>query len=107
MAITRWMSWEGGVDLCGSTAPGMATPNVIVHVGRAVQTPAGSASSGLILYAPDPGAPPEVFGFVTTDERVGRYFGPNLFADTPFEKAPVLIAASSRRVSRRSDRPNS
>ena len=91
MAITRWMSWEGGVDLCGATAPGMAAPNVIVHVGRVVQTPAGSASSAMIFFAPDPAKPPEFFAFVSTDEKVGRYFGPNVFAGTPFEKAPVLI----------------
>jgi len=91
MAITRWMSWEGGVDLCGATSPGIATSNVVVHVGRVVQTPAGSASSALILFAPDPAKAPDFLAFVTTDEKVGRYLGPNIFAGTPFEKAPVVI----------------
>ena len=31
-------------------------------------------------------------GFVSTDETVGKYFGPHIFADTPFENAPVLKA---------------
>jgi hypothetical protein len=31
-------------------------------------------------------------GFVSTNNTVGSYFGPNIFAGTPFEKAPVLNA---------------
>jgi hypothetical protein len=31
-------------------------------------------------------------GFVSTDATVGAYFGPNIFAGTPFEQAPVLNA---------------
>ena len=29
-------------------------------------------------------------GFVSTDPQVGAYFGPHIFAGTPFEQAPVL-----------------
>jgi hypothetical protein len=32
MAMTQWMSWEGGVDLVAMTLPGLEMPNVIVHV---------------------------------------------------------------------------
>ena len=32
-------------------------------------------------------------GFVSHDDtKVGQYFGPNIFADTPFQNAPVLRA---------------
>ena len=34
MAITRWMSWEAGVDLVAGTQAGLAMPNVIVLVAR-------------------------------------------------------------------------
>lgn len=30
------MAWEGGVDLVALTLPGLAIPNVIVHVARQV-----------------------------------------------------------------------
>lgn len=86
------MSWEAGVDLVAATQPQLAMPNVIVHVARLVHTPVGSAPAGLIFYQPDPAAPPAVMGFVSPDENVGRYFGPNIFAGTPFEGAPVLKA---------------
>lgn len=66
-------------------------PNVIVHVARMVHTPAGSAPGGIVFWQPDPAAPPVVAGFVSTDPKVGAYFGPNIFAGTPFESAPVLI----------------
>jgi len=49
MAVTQWMSWEGGVDLIAVTAPDVAMPNVIVHVARMVHTPVGSAPC--CLYA--------------------------------------------------------
>jgi len=91
--VTKWMSWEGGVDLVAVTSPDLQMPNVIVHLGRMVSTPVGSAPSGMILWQPDPNALPAVFGFVGTDETVGKYFGPNIFAGTPFENAPVLNAA--------------
>ena len=90
--VTNWMSWEGGVDLAALTSPDLQMPNVIVHLGRMVSTPAGSAPSGMIFWQPDPNAMPAVFGFVSTDEKVGSYFGPKIFAGTPFENAPVLKA---------------
>ncbi len=93
MAIKRWMSWEGGVDLCAATKPGLAMPNILLHVGRMVHTPVGSAPGGMLLWHPDPNAPPALVGFFSTSERVGRWFGPNVFAGTPFEGAPYLKAA--------------
>jgi len=90
--VTKWMSWETGVDLVAVTSPDLQMPNVIVHLGRMVNTPVGSASSGMIFWQPDTNAAPVVMGFVSTDATVGAYFGPNIFADTPFEGAPVLDA---------------
>lgn len=91
--VSKWMSWEGGIDLVAVTSPELQMPNVIVHLGRMVNTPVGNAPSGMILWAPEPGAMPAVMGFVSTDETVGKYFGPNIFAGTPFEQAPVLQAS--------------
>jgi hypothetical protein len=91
-AISKWMNWEGGVDLVGATTEGLAMPNVIVHIARLVHTPIGSAPSGLIFWQPDPNAAPLVMGYVSTDPTIGAYFGPNIFAGTPFELAPVLKA---------------
>jgi hypothetical protein len=91
--VTKWMSWEGGVDLVAVTSPDLQMPNVIVHLGRMVNTPVGSAPSGMIFWQPDTNAAPVVMGFVSSDATVGAYFGPNIFADTPFEMAPVLDAA--------------
>lgn len=91
--VQRWMSWEGGVDLVALTKPGLAMPNVIVHVARIVHTPVGSAPAGMILWQPDPAAAPAVMGFISSDLNVARYFGPNIFAGTPFEQAPALQAA--------------
>ena len=90
--VSKWMSWEGGIDLTAVTSPDLQMPNVIVHLGRMVSTPVGSAASGMVLYQPDPNANPVVMGFVSTNEEVGKYFGPNIFAGTPFEQAPVLTA---------------
>jgi hypothetical protein len=92
MAYTKWMNWEGGVDLVGATQAGLAMPNLIVHVARLVHTPIGSAPSGLIFWQPDPSAAPLVMGYVCTDPTIGAYYGPNIFAGTPFEQAPVLKA---------------
>jgi hypothetical protein len=89
--IENYMSWEGGVDLIG-LCNGASEPNVIVHVARMVHTPAGSAPAGMILFQPDPTGPPEIMGFVSSDPQVGAYFGPKIFAGTPFENAPVLDA---------------
>jgi len=41
----------------------------------------------MILYAPH-GMPPLAMGFIAGDPKVGAYFGPNIFAGTPFENAP-------------------
>lgn len=92
MQVTNWMSWEGGVDLVASTIAGAEQPNVIVHIARLVHTPLGSAASGMVFYQPDPSAAPLFMGFVSTDPQIGAYFGPNIFAGTPFESAPVLPA---------------
>ena len=88
--VTKWMSWEGGIDLVAITSPDLQMPNVIVHLGGMVNTPVGNAASGMILWQPDPAARAGVMGFVSTDKKVGEYFGPNIFAGTPFEQAPVL-----------------
>lgn len=90
--VTKWMSWEGGVDLVAVTSPDLQMPNVIVHLGRMVNTPVGNAPSGMIFWQPDTNAAPLVMGFVSSDPNVGAYFGPNIFAGTPFEQAPVLDA---------------
>ena len=91
-SVTKWMSWEAGIDLVAVTSPDLQMPNVIVHLGRMVNTPAGSCPSGMIFWQPDTNANPLVFGFVGTNAKVGAYFGPNIFAGTPFEAAPVLDA---------------
>lgn len=90
MSVTKWMSWEGGVDLVGLSNENVAMPNVIVHVARMVNTPLGSAPSGMILLPDETGAP-KVMGFVSADKTVGDYFGANIFAGTPFESAPTII----------------
>lgn len=90
--VSKWMSWEGGVDLVAVTSPDLQMPNVIIHLGRMVNTPVGTAASGMILWQPDTDAMPAVMGFVSTNPTVGAYFGPNIFAGTPFEQAPVLDA---------------
>lgn len=91
--LQNWMAWEGGVDLVGLTQPGLAMPNVIVHVARTVHTPVGASPSGMIFWQPDPAAAPAVVGFISeAPETVGKYFGPKIFAGTPFENAPVLPA---------------
>lgn len=92
MSLENWMSWEGGVDLVALTKEGLEMPNVIVHVARMVHTPVGSAPSGILFWQPDVSAPPQVFGFVSTDATVGAYFGKHIFAGTPFENAPVIAA---------------
>lgn len=88
--VSKWMSWEGGIDLTAVTSPDLQMPNVIVHLGRMVNTPVGNAPSGMIFWQPDPNAMPAVMGFVSSNPEVGKYFGPNIFAGTPFEQAPVL-----------------
>jgi hypothetical protein len=90
--VKNWMSWENGVDLVAVTAPELQMPNVIIHLGRMVNTPVGNAPSGMIFWQPDTNAAPLVFGFVGTDAEVSSYFGPHIFAGTPFETAPLLDA---------------
>jgi hypothetical protein len=90
--VSKWMSWEGGIDLTAVTSPDLQMPNVIVHLGRMVNTPVGNAPSGMVFWQPDTTAAPLVFGFAGTDAKVAAYFGPNIFAGTPFELAPVLDA---------------
>lgn len=88
MNIEHWMNWEGGVDVAGFTRAGMDAPNIIIHVARMVQTPVGIAASGMVLIVPEEGSGIEPFmGFVSEDEEVGSYFGPNIFADSPFMMA--------------------
>lgn len=91
-AIQHHMAWEGGIDLCALTDPALDSPNLILHLARMVHTPVGSAPSGMILLQLDPQAPPSLMGFVSSDPKVGAYFGPHIFKDTPFESAPVLTA---------------
>jgi hypothetical protein len=90
--VTNWMNWEGGIDVAGVTDKNLKMPNVIIHIARMVNTPVGSAPSGLVMYQPDSTKPPVAMGFVSTNKTVGAYFGPKIFAGTPFEKAPVLDA---------------
>ncbi|MCC7011886.1 MAG: hypothetical protein IT454_04915 [Planctomycetes bacterium] len=98
MTISNWMAWEAGVDVAGSTASGLALPNLILHVARVVHTPLGSAPAGLVLWQPNPQAAPVLAGFVCADAKIGAYFGPRIFAGTPFEHAPVLTAKIEVRV---------
>jgi hypothetical protein len=92
VAINNWMAWEGGVDMCAVTDSSLSMPNILIHVARLVHTPVGSAPAGMILYQPDPQGQPLAFGFISPNLAVGRYFGPNIFAGTPFEQAPVVEA---------------
>lgn len=98
MPIAHWMSWEGGVDLVACTRPELTMPNVIVHVARIVHTPLGSAPAGMLLYQPDPQQPPKLAGFVSPDARLAGWFGPHIFAGTPFEQAPALTAKIDVRI---------
>lgn len=92
MAIRSWMSWEGGVDVCGATREDAGAPNVILHVARLVHTPVGSAPSGMVLWQPEVDGAPSLAGFVSASAEVGAWFGPHIFAGTPFEDAPCLPA---------------
>ncbi len=90
MSVTKWMSWEGGVDLVALSNENIPMPNIIVHFARMVHTPVGSAPSGMILL-PDETGMPKVMAFVSMDKMVGDYFGANVFAGTPFELAPTIV----------------
>ncbi len=96
--LKHWMSWEGGVDLLGCTVSGLPMPNAIIHVARLVHTPRGSCPAGMVFWQPDPAGAPLLFGFIATDPAIGAYFGPTLFAGTPFEQAPVLSATISTTI---------
>jgi hypothetical protein len=98
MSITKWMSWEGGVDLVAIAGQGFSMPNVIVHVAKMVHTPVGSAPAGMVLWQPEANAMPACMGFISPDAKVGAYFGPHIFAGTPFEKAPALAATIDVKV---------
>lgn len=92
MAVNDWMSWQGGVDLAAMTDPTFTQPNVIIHLANMVHTPTGSAPSGMVLFQPDPKGAPVVMGFVSSDAKLAAWYGPHIFAGTPFEKAPALAA---------------
>lgn len=92
MDVKHWMSWEAGVDLVAMTEAGLPGPNLILHVARMVHTPVGSAPAGMVLFQPDPNAAPKVMAFVSSNIKVATYFGPHIFAGTPFERAPALEA---------------
>lgn len=92
MGVERWMSWEGGVDLCAATRAGLSMPNVLIHVARMVHTPVGSAPAGMLFWQPDPNAAPVVAGFLCENQELGSYFGSAIFAGTPFEYLPSLQA---------------
>lgn len=94
MSVTKWMSWEGGVDLVALSNKNVPMPNVIVHLARMVHTPVGSAASGMLLL-PDEDENPKVMGFVSTDEAVGNYFAKNVFTGTPFEQAQTIVGEIS------------
>jgi hypothetical protein len=94
MQVANWMSWEGGVDLVAASTQDAVMPDVIVHIARTVNTPLGSSPAGMILIPnfEDHSAAPLMMGFVAANADVGAYFGPNIFAGTPFEQAPVITA---------------
>ncbi|MBT8045117.1 MAG: hypothetical protein KJO79_09215, partial [Verrucomicrobiae bacterium] len=89
--ISHWMSWERGVDLAAQIE-GSDGSMIMVHVAAMVHTPVGSAPSGMVMVQESASAAPTIMGFVSSNPAVGAYFGPNIFAGTPFENAPVLDA---------------
>lgn len=79
------MSWQAGIEVAGVTQHGLETPSVVFHIARMVQTPVGIASSGYIMVSPVGESELQPFlGFVSEDDEVGSYLGPNVFADTPW-----------------------
>ena len=89
--VNHWMSWEGGVDLAAQYE-GKETSMVLAHVAAMVHTPVGSAPAGMVLFQESADDAPSLMGFISTDQSVADYFGPNIFAGTPFESAPGLVA---------------
>ncbi|MCP5536387.1 MAG: hypothetical protein H7A51_09160 [Akkermansiaceae bacterium] len=90
--VSQWMSWDSGVDLAAQI-DGNEGSMILVHVAAMVHTPVGSAPSGMVMIQESADAAPSVIGFVSSNPSVGAYFGPNIFAGTPFEHAPVLDAS--------------
>ncbi|BDS05334.1 hypothetical protein NT6N_03740 [Oceaniferula spumae] len=90
--VSAWMAWEGGVDLAAQYE-GKDGSMILVHVAEMVTTPIGAAPSGMILLQEAADAAPSLIGFISTDARIAEYFGPNIFAGTPFENAPGLEAS--------------
>jgi hypothetical protein len=88
----KWMSWHQGVDAVLFTQEGLPMPNILIHTARMVHTPFGAAAAGMLIFNPDLAEQPKYFGFLCEEEQIGRYFGPYIFAGTPFEKAPMIKA---------------
>lgn len=84
------MSWQDCLGLTAITSTDYSNPNFVIKLGRMVNTQIGNAPSGLIFWQPNPPIMPAVMGFICNDKDVGRYFGPQIFAGTPFEHAPIL-----------------
>ncbi len=89
---TDFLSWMDGIDTMLKPTPDAPLPNVLVHVARITKTPVGMAPGGMLLINPDNKEVPDLFGFICTDEELGKYYGPKIFKGTPFEQAPVLKA---------------
>jgi len=49
------------------------------------------------LLLPGADGTPILSAFVSEDEEVGHYFGPHIFAGTPFENAPVIVGKNRSR----------
>ena len=90
--VSEWMSWEGGVDLAARYNDKEGSL-IFIHVAAMVHTPIGSAPGGMVLLQESPDEAPALMGFISTDARIADYFGPNIFAGSPFESAPGLEAA--------------
>ncbi len=86
---TDFLAWHDGVDAMLKPTPDSPMPNVLVHVGRCVNTPTGICSAGMVLINPENREMPDFFGFIAEDEELGKYYGPKIFKGTPFENAPV------------------
>lgn len=89
----EFMAWMDGVDAMLKPTPDSPLPHVLVHVAREVITPLGSCAAGMLLLNPDLKEVPDLFCFIAEDPEIGGYFGPKIFAGTPFEQAPVFTAA--------------
>lgn len=96
--VNHWMSWEDGVDLVGMTQPGLEPPNVMVLAARMVHTPVGSAPAAIVLWQPDPTAPPAAMGFVCNNGAMNAWLASKLFAGTPFAAAQPMTGAVTVRA---------